>query len=253
MYGFIGAGEITAAIVEGLSAHAGGPPAVFLSPRGKTVGQDLARRFANVLVCASNQEVLDKTDTIVVAVRPPLAQEVLTALSFQPRHVVISAMAGVPLDRLREWTAPAGQLARVIPLPQAATGHSRTALYPDNPVARALFDQVGTVLATGAELAFDAFSAVSATFAAHLDYLTTIAAWLTEQGVDHATATAYTTHIFGRLGQSLLADGDPLAELTGKHMTPGGYNERFMTSLRGDGVPESVRRALDGVLSRLRG
>lgn len=253
MYGFVGAGEITAAIVEGLSAHTAEPPAIHLSPRGRAVGQELAGRFANVRVCASNQEVLDHADTIVLAVRPPMAREVLEALSFQPRHVLVSAMAGVPLEHLRDWAPAAGQLTRVIPLPQAASGHSLTALYPDNPVARGLFESVGTVVVPDEEASFDAFSAVTATFAAHLDYLATIATWLSEQGVDNAAATAYTTHIFGQLGQSLLDHGGALPALTEKHMTPGGNNEQFLADLRGAGVPGTVRHALDRILTRLRG
>ena len=43
-YGFVGAGAITAAIVEGLHAGSANPPAVFLSPRGRSVGRELAGR-----------------------------------------------------------------------------------------------------------------------------------------------------------------------------------------------------------------
>lgn len=252
-YGFVGTGEITAAVVAGLSADAADPPEIFLSPRGRDVGRRLADRFPNVRVCDSNQEVLENATAVVLAVRPQLADAVLAELAFRPRHVVMSAMAGVRLAHLRARTAPAGSVVRVIPLPQAARGQSLTAMYPDDPVARDLFDRVGGVLVPAEERTLDAFSAATATFAAHLDYLTTIAAWLADHGVDDGAATAYTTHIFGQLGQSLSARDDSLATLTGKHMTPGGINEQFMTDLRHDGVPEVVRRALDRVLDRLRG
>jgi len=92
----------------------------------------------------------------------------------------------------------------------------------------------------------------TATFAAHLDYLTTIASWLADYGVGPDAATAYTTHIFGQLGESLSQRTDSLTALTDKHMTPGGINQQFMTDLRRDGVPDVVRRALDRVLARLR-
>ncbi|ALG10182.1 NAD(P)-binding domain-containing protein [Kibdelosporangium phytohabitans] len=253
MYGFIGAGEITAAIVEGLSADVTDPPEVLLSPRGRAVAQDLAARFPTVRVCAGNQEVLDRASTVVLAVRPPQAREVLAQLTWRPEHVVISAVAGIPLRQLREWAAPAGRIVRVIPLPQAAFRQSLTAIHPDDPAARELFSRVGDVLAARRERDFDAFSAATATFAAHLDYLSTIAAWLAEQGVDPAAATAYTSHIFGQLGQSLIRHTDSLATLTGKHMTPGGNNEQFLADLRRDGVPDTVRHALDRILTRLRG
>ncbi|MFG1796769.1 NAD(P)-binding domain-containing protein [Nocardia sp. NPDC049149] len=249
-YGFIGVGAITTAIVEGL--HVGAPPTVFLSPRNQQVAQELADRFPGVHVCGSNQEVLECATSIVVAVRPPIARAVLTELSFRPQHVVMSAMAGIPLDRLRAWSAPAREVVRSIPLPSASRARSLTAMYPENATARELFTRVGDVLVPSEEPALDAFSAATSTFAAHLDYLTTIATWLTDHGVDHSAATTYTTHIFGQLGQSLLQPTDSLPTLTEKHMTPGGINLQLLTDLRHDGVPDTVRRALDRVLSRLR-
>ncbi|GAA4020035.1 pyrroline-5-carboxylate reductase [Allokutzneria multivorans] len=246
MYGFIGTGEITAAIVEGL----GEAKPVFVSPRGRHVAQQLAERFEHVQVCASNQEVLDNATTVVLAVRPDIVQAVLGELHFRAEHVVISALAGVRLEQLRVWTAPA-QVVRAIPLPQAARRQSLTVLYPDHAAARELFAQVGGVLTPSTEEALEVFSAATATFAAHLDYLTAIAAWMTEHGVEAGAATAYTAHIFGQLGQSLAQHTGPLAELTGKHMTPGGLNEQFLAELRADGLPEMVRRGLDKVLTRL--
>jgi pyrroline-5-carboxylate reductase len=124
-------------------------------------------------------------------------------------------------------------------------------LYPDNAVARGLFDRVGDVLVAADEPGLDAFSAVTATFAAHLDYLNTITNWLTEHGVDHALATAYTMHVFGQLGQSLLDSPESLTALTTRYMTPGGINEQLMSDLRRAGIPDAVRQALDRVRDRL--
>lgn len=250
--GFVGAGAITAAIVEGLNVDAADPPAVFLSPRSRGVSQDLAGRFPNVRVCDSNQDVLESATAIVVAVRPQVAPAVLEELSFRPDHVVLSVVAGVHLEQLRGWAAPAGHVVRVIPLPTAARARSLTTIFPDNTVARELFGRVGEVLVPSEESSFDALSASTATFAAHLDYLATIASWLTDHGVDERAATAYVTHVFGQLGQSLLQQTDSLGTLIEKHMTPGGINQQFMTDLRRDGVPDEVRRALDRILDRLR-
>ncbi|MEV6912953.1 NAD(P)-binding domain-containing protein [Amycolatopsis sp. NPDC051071] len=251
-YGFVGAGEITAAIVEGLSKDVTDPPSIFLSPRGRSVGQELSDRFDNVKVCDSNQAVLDHATTIVLAVRPPIAKEVLTDLTFRPEHVLISALAGVHLAQLREWAAPAGEIVRSIPLPPAAHRQSLTAMYPDNAAARALFARTGGTVVPAEEQALDVFSTATATFAAHLDYLGTIAAWMTGQGVEDTVATTFTTHIFGQLGQALLDHTGSLETLTGKHMTPGGLNEQVLTDLRTEGVPDTVRHALDSILNRLR-
>lgn len=70
-YGFVGAGEITAAIVEGIHTDAADSPAIFLSPRGHDVARELAGRYANVQVCDSNQTVLD-SDGVPDSVRRAL-------------------------------------------------------------------------------------------------------------------------------------------------------------------------------------
>ena len=246
-YGFVGAGAITVAIVEGLGA---GVAEVLLSPRGR--GRELADRFPGVRVCDSNQDVVDDASVVVLAVRPPDGRAVLENLVFRPDQVVISVLAGVGLARLREWAAPAGHVVRAIPLPQAARARSLTALYPDEAGARGLFERVGEVLVPREEAALDAFSAATATFAAHLDHLATVATWMSDHGVDHDAASAYVTRIFGQLGESMLAHTGSLAALAEEHMTPGGINEQMLTDLRDDGVPDAVRRALDHVLARLR-
>lgn len=252
MYGFVGAGALTAAIVEGLGDGVAEPPAVFLSPRNRAVGLELAGRFPNVRVCDSNQEVLDRAAVVVLAVRPQVGAEVVGGLVFRPDHVVVSALAGVSLARLKEWIAPATEVVRTIPLPAAARRQSLTVLYPDQPVARQLLERVGGVVVPGEESTLEAFSAATATFAAHLDYLATVADWLAAQGVKEEDATGYIAHIFGQLGQSL-GRATSLTALTEEHMTPGGLNEQVLGDLRGEGMPDMVRRALDRVLGRLRG
>ncbi|WP_412538392.1 hypothetical protein R8Z50_21370 [Longispora sp. K20-0274] len=56
--GFVGTGALTAAIVAGLSEGVAEPPTILLSPRGRATGLDLAARYPNARVCASNQDVV---------------------------------------------------------------------------------------------------------------------------------------------------------------------------------------------------
>lgn len=250
-FGFIGAGAITAAIVEGISTNVADPPTILLSPRSRDIADDLSRRFPNVQVSDTNQDVLDNAASTVIAVRPQVCREVLSQLTFSQQHVVLSVVAGIPLSQLARLAAPASDIVRAIPLPSAARAKSLTAMYPENAVARDLFGRVGGVVVPDQEATLEAFSAATATFAAHLDYLSTIAAWLADHGVHLQEANDYIAHIFGQLGQSLQGDAS-LNTLTDKHMTPGGLNQQLLTDLREEGMPDMVRRALDRVLARVR-
>src|ERR1700730_1644246 len=104
--GFVGCGTITSAMVTGLcSARDAG--AIIVSPRNAKVAADLAFRFANVQVAATNQAVLDACDLAVLAVRPQIAPGVLSELRFRPDHTVLSLIASLPLGYVRSLTTPA--------------------------------------------------------------------------------------------------------------------------------------------------
>lgn len=124
---------------------------------------------------------------------------------------------GTPADRAGgadRPRLPAARQVRSIPLPTVSRGAGRTAVYPDDPVARVLFESVGDVVVPRDEPALATFSTATATFAA--------------------------------LGRTLLQHSGTLEDLARKHTTPGGINERFLADLRGDGLRDSVLARVSG-------
>jgi pyrroline-5-carboxylate reductase len=92
--GFIGTGEITSSIVTGLCSFGTTSHSIRLSPRNAAVAKELSNRFKGISVRSSNQEVLDHSETIVIAVRPAAARDVLSELHFGPGHQIISLVSG---------------------------------------------------------------------------------------------------------------------------------------------------------------
>jgi pyrroline-5-carboxylate reductase len=91
--GFVGTPEVTSSIVTGLRSSGGTGHSVCLSPRNPVIARDLATRFGGVSIASSNQEVLDLCDTVVIAVRPAAAREILSALRFRTDHHIVSAQS----------------------------------------------------------------------------------------------------------------------------------------------------------------
>jgi pyrroline-5-carboxylate reductase len=249
-YGFLGAGAITRAIVEGLSGGAPGPPAVLLSPRNAEVAADLAARFANVTVCSSNASLVEQAGTVVVAVRPQDAGAALHGLPFTPAHTVISVIAGLSVDTVAHLAAPATPIVRAIPLPSAARRAGIIPIYPFNQAAKVLFERVGRVVTAPTETAFDAYSAATALIAGHLDYLDAVSRWLSGQGVPLADARRYIASMFADLSAGFDTCAD-FAEMASHHATPGGINEQVRDTLTAAGAHQIVRQALSGVLARI--
>ena len=118
--GSIETGEITSSIVTGLSSSGVTAHSIWLSPRNSATANGLANRFKGISVASCNQEVLNHSDTIVIAVRPSAARDVLSELRFRPEHQVISLVSALSLRSLFELVAPAVRIARAVPLPSTA-------------------------------------------------------------------------------------------------------------------------------------
>jgi pyrroline-5-carboxylate reductase len=252
--GFVGTGAITAAIVTGLNSEGECGHVIRLSPRNAEVAAGLARRFDNVSVCASNQEVLDSSGMVILAVRPQVAEEVLSGLHFSRGQLVISLIAGFSTSRIAELVRPAGGISRAIPLPSVAQRRSPIAVYPPRGAAAELFGPLGQVFGIESEDHLNAFSTATSTMAAYFGLLGHIASWVQGKGIPERQAREYVARIFSGLNDAgLEAPERSFQELATAHATPGGLNEQVLRDLTAHGVFDTLREALDAVHRRASG
>jgi pyrroline-5-carboxylate reductase len=176
--GFIGTGEITSSIVTGLCSLGTTSHSIRLFPRNAAVARELSNRFKGISVASSNQEVLEHSEIIVIAVRPAAARGVLSELRFAPDHQIISLVSGFSLLSLSRLVPPATRIARAVPLPSTARRLSPTAICPADPAALDLFAELGTVFPVETEREFDAICATTATIASYFAFVERIASWL---------------------------------------------------------------------------
>lgn len=249
-YGVLGVGSIAEAIVTGLCSG-DVPPEVVLSPRSAARSERLAARFATVRVAGDNQSVVDAAEVVVVCLLPEHADDVLGGLTFRPGHRVVSAVAGLSTDRLARLVSPATDVARSVPLPAVATRSSTTPVHPPSAAAEELYGRLGGTLPVADERAYESLSAASATVAAHLDYLGTIADWVVGHGIEAAQARRYVADLFADLAPELRTPDVDFGDLAAAHATPGGLNEQLARHLREAGLLDAVRSGLDDLLDRI--
>lgn len=249
--GFLGTGAITSAIVTGLGTEPDSKFRVFLSPRNAQVAHRLASTLPGVTVAASNQEVLDRSDVVLLAVRPQIAREVLASLRFRPDHSVISLIATFSREQIADLVKPATRITCAVPLPTAAAHLAPTVIFPPDPVAHDLFGRLGVALEVTSESEFRALQATTSAMASYFSLLDTLSVWLTEQGVDPPTAREYLSMMFYGLGEVTRKSETSFAELAEEFKTRGGLNEQFADELRRNGVFAACSGGMDAILARL--
>jgi len=249
--GFIGTGNIAAAMARGWCTAAPTPERVLVSPRNADKAAALAGEFAQVEVAADNQAVIDGSDWVVIAVRPPLVDAVVSPLRFRADHKIISVAAAVPLAVLQRLIAPAGRVVRAVPQPTVARHASPIAVFPSDPEAVALLGRIGAVVPVDDEHQFDALCTVTAIAASQYAFLGRVAEWLTREGVERGAAVRFTTAI----AQTIATDADK-AEAHGfdalieEVSTPGGMNEQILRMMTEGGGFDPIDGALDAILAR---
>ncbi|WP_100444525.1 NAD(P)-binding domain-containing protein [Glycomyces xiaoerkulensis] len=247
--GIIGVGEIGRSIVIGLCEGTEGPPPVFLSPRGARTAAALSEAYEGVQVCTDNQAVVDRSDIVVIAVRPHDQSEALDGLRVDPRKVAVNVMAGVRNDDLRRRLATEAAIVRAIPLPAVRERRSITVTCPAHPDVDALFDRLGGSLAVPRESELSVFSALTATLSTHYRYLHTLVSWAADQGIPAADAERYVRGLFQGIGRALGDETASLEQLAAGHETPNGINERIRTTWFDPPNVRALTRALDDLLA----
>lgn len=249
--GIIGVGEIGRALVEGLRHAGDASPEIFLSPRGSRTAAELAEHYESVQICADNQEVVDRSELVIIAVRRQGHHEALTGLTVDDDKIVINLMAGVATDDLRRTLATGAPIVRAIPLPAVRERRSVTVTCPSHPVVDALFEQLGGALPVTDETAFNVFSALTGTLTAHYAYLATLTSWAAGHGIAPDAADRYVRGLFQNVGRSLGDATRPLHQLAADHETPKGNNERIRTTWFDPDNAAALKKALDGLLTDL--
>lgn len=260
--GVIGVGEIASAMVEGLSAgtatteNGGGPETglrFVLSPRNAERARHLADTIETAEVAESNQEVVDRSDLIVLAVLPQQAAGALGALDIPAEKTLVSAVAGIPTDELSALLPHDPDIVRIIPLPAVRERKGVTAMFPADGDVEALLDLLGGSVTAADETKFSTLSAVTATMSAHFAFLQTITAWLVDRGWDQADADHFIRGQFVGLGTTLDQSEAPIADLVPAHETPGGLNEQVNRDWMDDTNRANLAAALDRVFIRVTG
>ncbi|MBV1788646.1 NAD(P)-binding domain-containing protein [Marinobacterium sp. D7] len=206
--GILGTGHLATYVVTGLR-NAGDNRPILLAPRNRERALHLQQEQA-CEIAKDNQQVVDQCPLLLLAVRPAQVDALLQELSFKPGQLIISCVAGVPLQKLQDAVAPA-QVVRTMPLACAEVGSGAVPLYPDHPKAHKLLERLGKLLPFDSEEQFELAATAACMNGWVYAFLDEVSGWFAKQGLTDAQARELVTHSV--LGAADLAAAKPALSL----------------------------------------
>ncbi|MDQ2622886.1 MAG: NAD(P)-binding domain-containing protein, partial [Actinomycetota bacterium] len=151
-WGFIGAGRMASALVRGM-IHAGvaSPDRIIAADPLESCREALARE-TGIEATGSNQEVVERSGVVILAVKPQSMGEALGDLksAVTTDHLIVSIAAGVSIETIRASLGGDRKIVRVMPNTPALLGEGASAFAmgpnttkDDEAIVHALLESVG--------------------------------------------------------------------------------------------------------------
>lgn len=213
-----------------------------------------------VAVTPDNQETIETTDALLLAIKPQILNKVVERLDLgQPREnypLVISILAGVSLDRL-ESGFPNYPVVRVMPNTPATVGAGMTAISPGTKVeehhltlARSIFEAVGEVVQVSESL-IDAVTGLSGSGPAFVAMMVeALADGGVASGLPRAIATKLAIQTVLGTAQLLQVKELHPAQLKDQVTSPGGTTITGVAQLERSGFRSAVIEAVQAAYRR---
>ncbi len=257
----IGAGRMGGAVIKALLERGGlEPSSLGASDREEAKVQGLAEELG-ITPFRNNQEACRWADTVVLAVKPQHALEVMeeVAPAFRAGQLLVSVVMGRPISFFRRFLPTEVRVVRAMPNTPALIGKGITAVSfeegeKEEVRKRALdiFSCLGEVVELDEGLQ-DAAMAVSGCGPA---YFFLVAEALMEGGIrlglDASTALRLAVHTMIGAGELLKARGVHPAILKGEVTSPGGSTIAALEALEEGGLRAAFFHALRNAWSRAR-
>jgi len=249
--GFIGTGKISSSIIYGIFKSKLKISKIYISPRNKSIANKLSKKFRSVKIAKNNQEIIDHSSLIFLAVTPTVGLKILNTLKFTSNKKIISFIATLSLSKLKKLTKNKN-VARAIPLPPIEIKKGPIIVCPPNKIAKSFFKHLGSVIEVKSEKVCNKFWSTSALMAPFYELLKVSSDWLIHKGVERSKATSYVTELFLGLSQDAVnKKSNGLKKLVSESQTPKGLNEQALKELQRGKFYSKLDKTLNSIHTRL--
>tara|TARA_Y100001970_G_scaffold159028_1_gene194530 strand:+ start:2524 stop:3291 length:768 start_codon:yes stop_codon:yes gene_type:complete len=250
--GFIGIGKISSSVIEGISKSNINYKKILLSPRNKKLSKYLKNKFEKVEISKSNQEVINNSNWIFLAITPDVGNRIIKNLQFKSNQTIISFISTISLAELRKAIKVKAKIVRAIPLPPISLKKGPVPICPPNKKVKDFFNHLGSTVEIINENSSINFWSTSGMMAPFYEMLRVMTDWLVKRGVKRNNAQKYITSLFLALSEDAFINSrENLKNLVKESQTPKGLNEQGLKELTKAGFYKSLERTLNSIHRRL--
>ncbi len=257
--GFIGTGKMGSAIIHGLTAsNLIESSNIYASDIDEMALERIADKYG-ITPCTDNNEVVDRSDVIILAVKPQILDTVLLSIKnhVHARHLVTSIAAGTPIQFIAKHLPAGTKIIRVMPNITATVRAAPSALsigsgvaQEDVQTAKHIFDSVGSTVIVPEDL-MDAVTGLSGSGPA---FVSVFIEAMTDAGVycglDRNTSLALAAQtVLGSAKMILETDIHP-ASLKDMVTSPAGTTIEGIRELEMNNVRAGVMKAVIAAVER---
>lgn len=259
--GFIGAGNMASALIDGLIATGFDAASLAASDTDAARLANLAER--GIHTSTDNTDIITRSDAVILAVKPQVMKDVLAPLQATlASHdcLLISIAAGIAMNSLQAWTHADQAIVRCMPNTPALVQTGASALYANaqcsaeqRELAEALLNAVGISCWLDSESDMDAVTALSGSGPAYF-FLLMEAMQEAAIAMGLTADTARQLCLQTALGAATLASQSDVdvGELRRRVTSPGGTTEAALRQFASEEFNAMVARALTKAAERSR-
>ena len=258
--GFIGGGNMASSLMSGLIASGHSPQHLWVSDINPDTLKALAKNL-NVNTSASNDELINAVDVVVLAVKPQVLSSVakaVAALIQQKKLLVVSIAAGISQHSLSQWLGTDTAIVRCMPNTPALVLTGATALHANARVtseqrnlAENIMRSVGIALWVKVESELDAVTAVSGSGPAYYFLLMeAMEKAALEMGLSEVTARLLVQQTALGAAKIALESSESPEQLRKRVTSPGGTTQRAIETFEQGGFTGLVSKALNAARDR---
>ena len=250
--GFLGTGHITYSIILGIFKSNLKIKKIYISPRNKTIAKKLSKRFKKVTIAKDNQQLINKSSWIFLAITPQVGKKILSKLNFKKNQKIVSFISTINLTQLKKYIGKKNKIVRAIPLPPISNKLGPIPICPPDKKVKGFFSKLGTVIEIKNERLSKNFWVTSSMMAPYYELLKVLSDWLVQRGIKRNMAQKYITSLFVALSEdSLINSKKHLKYLVKSSQTPRGLNEHAIKYLKKVGFYRHFSKSLNSILKRL--